>query len=225
MRKQMSERLDQLRRRGQELATVLESMVEGVIAVDQNRRILFANRAACEMLEVGSANITGRPLWETVQYPEVELAVDAALRNETPQRREFGLLRFFGGVRFTVSGPSPNACSARPKATRRRPSRSSFCKAAARADSRAELTAGIRIAASRLIMTITTSNSMSVTALSRAHIRARFRIRQALGDTTHSHPEENRNQRPQFERCGRSPQVCDPQSINVAGYYLDERQD
>src|ERR1700752_2063882 len=46
----LSERMDLVRHRGDQLATVLGSMAEGVLALDRNRQVLFANRAAREML-------------------------------------------------------------------------------------------------------------------------------------------------------------------------------
>lgn len=84
---------DQLRENGERLATVLGSMIEGVIAVNHAEQILFANGAAGTLLEFETEQVVGRPLWETVRNPVVQRAVQEAFIRTEPTRSEFELIR------------------------------------------------------------------------------------------------------------------------------------
>ena len=76
-----------------QLRTVLGSMVEGVVAVDNAERVLFANRAARAMLDFVGANPVGRPIWETVRNPTIQGVVRAALEGNRPSAVEFEVPR------------------------------------------------------------------------------------------------------------------------------------
>ena len=76
MKGQLETRIEELQRKGRQLQesterleTVLGSMVEGVVAVDENQRILFANRAARSLLDMQGPNPVGRPIWEILRLP------------------------------------------------------------------------------------------------------------------------------------------------------------
>jgi two-component system phosphate regulon sensor histidine kinase PhoR len=86
---QLQVRINELRDNGQRLATVLGSMVEGVIAVDDHQRILLANDAARVLLGVAATNLSGRPLWEVVRNRSVGQTVEDALDGMGPSRGEF----------------------------------------------------------------------------------------------------------------------------------------
>jgi two-component system phosphate regulon sensor histidine kinase PhoR len=76
MASRLRERLDELERERSKLATVLESMAEGVLAVDEEERLLHCNAAARRLLSIGAGGL-GRPLLESVRAPEL---VDALRR-------------------------------------------------------------------------------------------------------------------------------------------------
>ncbi|MBD3676751.1 MAG: HAMP domain-containing protein [Planctomycetaceae bacterium] len=61
------------------LRTVLGAMIEGVIAVDENQRILFANRAALNIFEINNRDYINRQLVEAVRHPGVLDVVDEVL--------------------------------------------------------------------------------------------------------------------------------------------------
>ena len=67
----------QLHEESRRMASVLDGMIEGVIAVDASENILFANRAGREMLDLGGA--VGRPLWEAVRNPTIQRVIRSAL--------------------------------------------------------------------------------------------------------------------------------------------------
>lgn len=66
--------------------TVLQSMQEAVLAVDDQRRIVVINRAAQDLLGI-SKNVRGRPLLEVVRIPQLSDAVDASLAGESSKLR------------------------------------------------------------------------------------------------------------------------------------------
>lgn len=84
MSHELSARMSQLNQTSQELqestqllSTVFGSMIEGVIALDHEERILFANRAAQTMLDFREP--VGRPIWECVRNETVQTVVRHAM--------------------------------------------------------------------------------------------------------------------------------------------------
>jgi two-component system phosphate regulon sensor histidine kinase PhoR len=67
-----------LEREGQQLAAVLSGMAEGVLAVNDRRRLLFANDAAARMLGLERGAV-GRLVAELIRSPGVQEAVGATL--------------------------------------------------------------------------------------------------------------------------------------------------
>ena len=89
MQRKLHRRLGQLRENSERLATVLGSMVEGVIAVDDNRNILLANEAGRTLLDFVTADAINRPLIEVTRSRAVLDAVETAFADEQPVQREF----------------------------------------------------------------------------------------------------------------------------------------
>lgn len=89
MTRELATRITQLRQNGERLATVLGAMVEGVVAVDDQHRILFANGAARALLDFVTPDTEGRPLVEAVRIRAVHEAVDEAFDREEPCASEF----------------------------------------------------------------------------------------------------------------------------------------
>src|SRR5207253_273890 len=88
----LAQHREQVRHRGDELGTVLGSMAEGVLALDRNRQVLFANRAAREMLGINRLQVERRPLLEVVRHPDIEQVVNEALQDHSPKRAEVEIL-------------------------------------------------------------------------------------------------------------------------------------
>jgi two-component system phosphate regulon sensor histidine kinase PhoR len=89
---EMAEQLDErirtvLKQRG-ELETILASMVEGVIAVDRDTRILSLNRAAATLLSADHGAAPGKILQEVVRNRELQRFVTLALESEEPVEGE-----------------------------------------------------------------------------------------------------------------------------------------
>ncbi|MBI3468209.1 MAG: HAMP domain-containing protein [Planctomycetes bacterium] len=101
MSSQLAEHVEQMREDRELLTTMLSGMVEGVIAVDADQRVLFANEAARSMLGMGDPNPAGRPLWEVVRTSAVQEAVQAA--RERPQPRCRSEFELSGGERRVLA--------------------------------------------------------------------------------------------------------------------------
>ena len=95
------------------LETVLGAMLEGVMAVDAEERILFANNAAITLLDLNPAAMVGRPIWEAVRLPQLQELLHEALTGAQPPRLEFDVARTQSTVAATVSPlpgkPAPGA--------------------------------------------------------------------------------------------------------------------
>lgn len=88
MSRELSHRLSELRQSDQRQATVLGGMIEGVLAIDDRQRVLFANLAAGKLFGFLPPQAEGRPLLEVVRNHPLHLAVIAAIDSRSPQRLE-----------------------------------------------------------------------------------------------------------------------------------------
>jgi two-component system phosphate regulon sensor histidine kinase PhoR len=74
-----------------QMRTVLNSMVEGVIAIDSDQRVLLVNEAACRLFPIHEVSAVGRPLWELVRSPQLQQWMGAALSQSEPVGGELEL--------------------------------------------------------------------------------------------------------------------------------------
>jgi two-component system, OmpR family, phosphate regulon sensor histidine kinase PhoR len=88
----MTEHLDnqfaQLEEDRQKLRAILSGMVEGVVALDGEQRILFANERAAQLLEFHSETAVGRKLWEVFRQRSLQEVVGRALAATEPCEEE-----------------------------------------------------------------------------------------------------------------------------------------
>ncbi len=89
---EMSERLAaqfaQVAEDRQQLRMILSGMIEGVVALDADQRILFANERAGQLLEFQPQAMTGRKLWEVVRRRALQDVVRRALDDPDPYQQE-----------------------------------------------------------------------------------------------------------------------------------------
>gem|GEM_PF-342835 len=92
------------------LETVLEAMVEGVLVVDTQQKVAFANQAAISLLGAESATV-GRPVLEVVRHPNVDQTLrrvesgDDQIHTEFELRGEQRILSLYATrLRGNVSG-------------------------------------------------------------------------------------------------------------------------
>jgi len=76
-----------IRRERQELRAILDSMVEGVLAIDADDRIALANDAAGRILTLDLDAAAARPFWEHVRIPAIADLVRETTRSARHQTR------------------------------------------------------------------------------------------------------------------------------------------
>jgi two-component system phosphate regulon sensor histidine kinase PhoR len=84
MAAELDERLRTVVRQRNEQEAVLSSMVEGVIAIDVDERVISINEAAAHLLDLDPAFSVGRPVQEVARNPELQHFASDALASETP---------------------------------------------------------------------------------------------------------------------------------------------
>jgi len=89
MRRALTRQMSELRENSQRLETVLSSMEEGVLAVDPDQRVLFANQAGRTLLGIETSEVVERPLLEVTRHLAVREAVIAAMHQAHPHELEF----------------------------------------------------------------------------------------------------------------------------------------
>lgn len=89
MRGVLTRQVVELRENSQRLETVLSSMLEGVLAVNAEQRVLFANEASRGLLGIETREVVGRPLLEVTRDRRVREAVEETLRLREPYEFEF----------------------------------------------------------------------------------------------------------------------------------------
>lgn len=92
---EMSDRLaqtfKQLAHDREQLRIILSGMVEGVIAIDEDQRLLFANERAGKLLNFQPADAVGQRLWEVIHARPFREVVAKGLAGTAPHREEFDL--------------------------------------------------------------------------------------------------------------------------------------
>jgi two-component system phosphate regulon sensor histidine kinase PhoR len=77
-------RIASLERNRDQLRTVLDSMADGVIAVDREQTVLLVNHSVCRMFRFQEAGVIGRPVYELIRNPQLLEWVAGALSNGQP---------------------------------------------------------------------------------------------------------------------------------------------
>ncbi len=70
------------------LTTILSNMMEGVIAVDTNGRVLFLNQALARIFDISVAPVRGRHLLEVLRQNQVNLLIQNVLQDQKPRTDE-----------------------------------------------------------------------------------------------------------------------------------------
>ncbi len=89
MERDLSQRVGQVQEHSQRLQTVLGSMIEGVLAVGTDLRILLANDAGRELLDFTTPDPVGKPLLTVTRARPVHEAIAEALARPDPIEQEF----------------------------------------------------------------------------------------------------------------------------------------
>jgi len=81
---QIEERSHVIGRKGYEQEAVLASMVEGVLAVDPQERVISLNRAAADLIGSRQSDVPGRSLQEVLRNADLRRFASRALRSDVP---------------------------------------------------------------------------------------------------------------------------------------------
>jgi two-component system phosphate regulon sensor histidine kinase PhoR len=108
---QLDDRIRTINNQRQELEAVLTSMAEGVLAFDNEERLLNMNRAASELLGISAADMRGRQLQEVIRNADLQRFVVDLLEGRAEGERDIvlhhrgeRLLRLHGTVLRDVGG-------------------------------------------------------------------------------------------------------------------------
>jgi two-component system, OmpR family, phosphate regulon sensor histidine kinase PhoR len=88
MSARLAKQFAQLEEDRQQLRAILSGMVEGVIALGADERILFVNERAARLLEFQPQAAVGRRLWEVVRVRQLQDLARRALANPEPHQEE-----------------------------------------------------------------------------------------------------------------------------------------
>jgi two-component system phosphate regulon sensor histidine kinase PhoR len=88
MSEELAAQFAQLEEDRHQLRAILSGMVEGVIALDAEQRILFANERAAQLLEFPPQASVGRNLWAVVRQRSFHELVQRALKSAEPCQEE-----------------------------------------------------------------------------------------------------------------------------------------
>ena len=88
MAAQLGERMETITRQSDEQKAVFSSMVEGVLAVDDNGHILNLNAAAARLLDLEPGQARGRSIQEVVRNLDLQQFITAALTTDAPAEKE-----------------------------------------------------------------------------------------------------------------------------------------
>lgn len=91
MAEQLGSRLDAVVQQRNEMAAVLWSMNEGVLAIDLDQRVLSLNRAAAELLRLDAQKTIGRPVPEVIRNAALLDLVQRTLEENAPVQDEVSL--------------------------------------------------------------------------------------------------------------------------------------
>lgn len=85
---ELNQRIEIILNQRNEQEAVFSSMVEGVIAVDNNQKILRINQAAYKILKISATNIEGDSLNKIIENKELRNLIAYALQQDTPVGQE-----------------------------------------------------------------------------------------------------------------------------------------
>ncbi len=89
MSQSMNERIQELTSQRNEVEAILSSMVEGVLAVDPNEKILRVNAAASRLFGVNANDVCGRRFQEAFRNTELRNFIKQSLESSQPIDAEF----------------------------------------------------------------------------------------------------------------------------------------
>jgi two-component system phosphate regulon sensor histidine kinase PhoR len=91
MARRVEEKVRELSQERTQLSAILSSLVEGVLALDQEGRVVLLNPAAEGLFKVRTAQVKDRPFLEALRYGPLNDALQEALTKKEPLTKEITL--------------------------------------------------------------------------------------------------------------------------------------
>ncbi len=82
MAAQLDDRIRTVVRQRNEQEAVLASMIEGVLAIDNQERLLRINQSAADLLNISVENVIGRRIQEIIRKPDLQRFISQALHSQ-----------------------------------------------------------------------------------------------------------------------------------------------
>ncbi len=79
MARTLRDRFDTIVRQRNELQTILASMAEAIVVIDEHRKIVTINSSACTLLKTDAENARGRKIGQVIRHVTLEKLVDLTL--------------------------------------------------------------------------------------------------------------------------------------------------
>jgi two-component system phosphate regulon sensor histidine kinase PhoR len=92
MAEELSEKLAQITEDRTQLETILSSMIEGVMAVDRQGKVMLVNHALIRMFELDPA-FFGKPHYEVIRDHELNQYIEEVLSSRQEKRKEISFIR------------------------------------------------------------------------------------------------------------------------------------
>jgi two-component system phosphate regulon sensor histidine kinase PhoR len=73
--------------------SILGTMIEGVLVLDSQGKVLYCNQAARVLLDCTSRQMEGRPVWEVIRAADLNQTIDSVLATGHDHRKEVELKR------------------------------------------------------------------------------------------------------------------------------------
>ncbi len=88
----LQKKVAEIMRDKNELQAILSSMVEGVVVISQDERIVILSAPVYEMLEFRSREVIGKPYWEVIRHEEINSLLKEAMVHRRSIQKEITII-------------------------------------------------------------------------------------------------------------------------------------
>lgn len=113
MAEQINENMETILRQNNLRNSILESMKEGVVAVDDNMRIIFMNTEAMKILEIENESAEGKIVQEVIRIYEIHKFIEEVLRKSESQEKNI-LIRKEKDINLQLTGAILESSDGKP---------------------------------------------------------------------------------------------------------------
>ncbi|MFH2037701.1 MAG: ATP-binding protein [Candidatus Zixiibacteriota bacterium] len=85
---ELNDRINTITRQKKEQEAILDSMIEGVLAVDQNECLINCNDVATQLLNLDIENFRGRSIYEAIRHVKLQKLIANTLKRREPLQEE-----------------------------------------------------------------------------------------------------------------------------------------